>query len=95
MSLLAVFHDEPRLLQLLSFVMVLMGVVSFLMLRFIRVPYGRYASDVFGPPVPVRLAWFIQELPSLAVPVYYLIVHREVAAPAQILLLAFICHYVQ
>ncbi|KAM3928976.1 3-oxo-5-alpha-steroid 4-dehydrogenase 1 [Leptodactylus fuscus] len=91
---LFVLHDERYLLQLLSLVMVLMGLLSFLMLRFIRVPYGRYSSSVFGPPVPVRLAWFIQELPSLAVPVYYLLVHREVEAPARVLLVAFICHYV-
>lgn len=94
MSLLAVFQDERRLLELLSFFMVLMGVTSFILLRFINVPYGRYSSSVFGPLVPVRLAWFIQELPSLAVPVYYLLVHGEVGAPSKALLVAFISHYV-
>ncbi|XP_056376899.1 3-oxo-5-alpha-steroid 4-dehydrogenase 1 [Hyla sarda] len=95
MALLAVLQDERRLLELLSFLMLLMGALSFILLRCIRVPYGRYASSTFGPPVPVRLAWFIQELPSLAVPVYYLIVHREVGAPSRALLVGFICHYVQ
>ncbi|XP_069814249.1 3-oxo-5-alpha-steroid 4-dehydrogenase 1 isoform X2 [Dendropsophus ebraccatus] len=91
----AVLEDELRLLEVLSYIMVLMGVITFILLRFIQVPYGRYSSSTFGPLVPVRLAWFVQELPSLAVPVYYLTVHREVAAPSRALLVAFICHYVQ
>ncbi|XP_044150289.1 3-oxo-5-alpha-steroid 4-dehydrogenase 1 [Bufo gargarizans] len=94
MWLPGVVQDERRLLHFLSYFMVLMGVISYILLRFIRVPYGRYASSVFGPPVPVRFAWFLQELPSLSVPVYYLAVHREVEAPSKVLLGAFICHYV-
>ncbi|XP_075682887.1 3-oxo-5-alpha-steroid 4-dehydrogenase 1 [Rhinoderma darwinii] len=94
MALFDVFHDEQLLLELMSSFMVLMAVLSYILLRFIRVPYGRYSSRLFGPPVPVRLAWFLQELPSLAVPVYYLFVHREVGAPTKVLMGAFICHYI-
>ncbi|KAM4027070.1 3-oxo-5-alpha-steroid 4-dehydrogenase 1 [Anomaloglossus baeobatrachus] len=87
--------DEQRLLEILSVFMVLMGALSFLLLRFIQVPYGRYSSSTFGPPVPVRVAWFVQELPSFAVPVYHLIVYTETAGASLVLLGAFICHYAQ
>ncbi|KAM9308269.1 3-oxo-5-alpha-steroid 4-dehydrogenase 1 [Gastrophryne carolinensis] len=77
----------------MALVMVLMGLLSFVMLRFINMPYGRYSSPAFGPPVPVRLAWFIQELPSLAVPVYYLASHPGLPLARLALLGAFTCHY--
>lgn len=86
-------EGEARLLDLLSLIMVLMGLLSFALLRCIRVPYGRYASSTFGPPVPVRLAWFIQELPSLVVPLYYVSVHPDLPTPALFLMGLFICHY--
>ncbi|XP_018421826.1 PREDICTED: 3-oxo-5-alpha-steroid 4-dehydrogenase 1 [Nanorana parkeri] len=88
-------EDEARLLDLLSLVMVLMGLLSFAFLRFIRMPYGRYASSTFGPPIPVRLAWFIQELPSLVVSFYYVSSQPELPTPALVLMGFFICHYIQ
>ncbi|CAI9617153.1 unnamed protein product [Staurois parvus] len=86
-------EDEVRLLDLLSLLMVLMGLLTFALLFCIRVPYGRFASSAFGPPVPVRLAWFIQELPSLVVPLYYVSVHPGLPTPALLLMGLFICHY--
>jgi hypothetical protein len=37
----------------------------------VRAPYGRYsheAGSLYGPPVPARLAWMLQECPSVFVP---------------------------
>ncbi|XP_073534716.1 3-oxo-5-alpha-steroid 4-dehydrogenase 1 [Phyllobates terribilis] len=93
MSQVSAFQDERRLLEVLAVFMVLMGALSFGLLRFIQVPYGRYSRSTYGPPVPVRLAWFLQELPSLAMPVYHLLVYSEAAATNRILLGAFTCHY--
>ncbi|KAM4687974.1 3-oxo-5-alpha-steroid 4-dehydrogenase 1 [Discoglossus pictus] len=95
MSLSELAGGERRLLELLSLVMVLMGVLSYVLLQFIQVPYGRYASSVFGPPVPVRWAWFIQELPSLTLPIYYMLSHPEMGTASRVLMGAFICHYIQ
>ncbi|XP_075069007.1 3-oxo-5-alpha-steroid 4-dehydrogenase 1 [Mixophyes fleayi] len=86
-------EDEWRLLELMSLVMVFMGVLSFVLLRSIRVPYGRYSSSVFGPPVPVRLAWFIQELPCLVVAFYFIFTQPQLGAPSLALMGGFICHY--
>ncbi|XP_053569053.1 3-oxo-5-alpha-steroid 4-dehydrogenase 1 [Bombina bombina] len=95
MSLLELISDEGWLLDQLSVIMVLMGLLSYVMLRFIRVPYGRYANSVFGPPVPVRFAWFIQELPSLTLPILYTLWYPEQSTASRILLTGFICHYIQ
>ncbi|XP_072267977.1 3-oxo-5-alpha-steroid 4-dehydrogenase 1 [Pyxicephalus adspersus] len=88
-------EDESRLLDFLSQFMVFMGLLSFALLRFINMPYGRYTSTAFGPAIPVRLAWFIQELPSLAVPLYYLASQPPLTTPSQLLMGFFICHYFQ
>ncbi|XP_069469823.1 3-oxo-5-alpha-steroid 4-dehydrogenase 1 isoform X2 [Ambystoma mexicanum] len=87
---------EPRLLELLSGLMVLMGIASYVALRWIQAPYGRYASAAFGFPVPARLAWFLQELPSLCIPIALLLYSSRTPPLPQLLLLgAFIAHYVQ
>ncbi|MEE6465353.1 hypothetical protein FKM82_006532 [Ascaphus truei] len=87
------FEDERRLIELLSVCMVLMGAVAYAMLQFIQVPYGRYSSPLFGPAVPVRWAWFIQELPSLVVPIYFMLHQPEHGAATGVLMGAFILHY--
>ncbi|KAM5157451.1 3-oxo-5-alpha-steroid 4-dehydrogenase 1 [Mantella aurantiaca] len=92
--MIKLLEDEGSLLSFLSLLMVLMGLLSFVLLRCVNAPYGRYASSAFGPPVPVRLAWFIQELPSLAVPIYYMSAQPELRTPCRLLMGFFICHYI-
>uniref|UniRef100_A0A8C5Q6E5 3-oxo-5-alpha-steroid 4-dehydrogenase n=1 Tax=Leptobrachium leishanense TaxID=445787 RepID=A0A8C5Q6E5_9ANUR len=93
MALLFWPEDERRLLDLLAIAMVLMGVVSFCFLLFINMPYGRYATSTFGPPVPVRWAWFFQELPSFALPVYFILQQPQVDTGKLILMGTFTLHY--
>ncbi|XP_053322852.1 3-oxo-5-alpha-steroid 4-dehydrogenase 1 [Spea bombifrons] len=88
-----VLENERRLLEVLSLLMIVMGFTSYGLLRFIRMPYGRYSSSTFGPPVPVRWAWFIQELPSFAFPVYFILSQPKVGAVNLTLLGAFTLHY--
>lgn len=40
------------------------GVVSFLALLFVAAPYGRHERPGWGPTVPARLGWLLQELPA-------------------------------
>ncbi|KAE8597617.1 hypothetical protein XENTR_v10016533 [Xenopus tropicalis] len=95
MSLSALVGDEAQLLNLLAMFMALMGLVSYVSLQYIRMPYGRYADSAFGPPVPVRLAWFVQEVPSLSVSLFFYLRQTEFSIANQVLMGAFICHYTQ
>ena len=45
---------------------ILLAVVIFVILLFIRAPYGRYSSRKWGVSVPNRWGWFLMEIPSPA-----------------------------
>ncbi|XP_074002384.1 3-oxo-5-alpha-steroid 4-dehydrogenase 1 [Numenius arquata] len=87
--------EEQRLLELLSWGLVALGVTSGLLLRFIPMPYGRYSSRRFGWLLPVRLAWALQELPSLLVPIGLAACGGATSAawPNRLLLGCFVLHY--
>ena len=44
--------------------MALALIVFFILLR-LKVPYGRHATDKWGPGIPNKWAWFVMELPAL------------------------------
>ncbi|GCC35421.1 hypothetical protein chiPu_0013905 [Chiloscyllium punctatum] len=94
---LGVDNDSEFLLKSLSWLMVLMGVVTFVLSKFVDLPYGRYACSKFGFPVNVKIAWFIQELPSLTVPLYLMCFSTDIkplSLPNRLLLGMFIGHYI-
>ena len=45
----------------------LLGLAVFILLLFIKAPYGRHSRKDWGPVIPNRLGWFIMEFPSLLV----------------------------
>ena len=62
--------------MMMAVVMVITGLLACLTLIYIPAPYGRYAEGanrIFGPGVPVRLAWLVQESPAFLVPVALLL----------------------
>ena len=60
----------------------------------IKAPYGRYNTSNAG--IPVRLAWFLQELPSFAVPCYLLYYHWSTVTPTKLIILSlYLMHYFQ
>uniref|UniRef100_A0A8C9G0H4 Steroid 5-alpha reductase C-terminal domain-containing protein n=1 Tax=Pavo cristatus TaxID=9049 RepID=A0A8C9G0H4_PAVCR len=85
---------EQRLLELLSYGLVALGVVSALLLRFIPMPYGRYSSRRFGWLLPARPSWLLQELPALLVPIALASCIPAWRLPNAVLLSCFILHYV-
>jgi steroid 5-alpha reductase family enzyme len=44
-----------------------LAVATFVGLRFVRAPYGRYATDRWGPTVRARWAWLVMESPAALV----------------------------
>ncbi|XP_039378500.1 3-oxo-5-alpha-steroid 4-dehydrogenase 1 isoform X1 [Mauremys reevesii] len=88
--------EERRLLVSLSYGMVGMGALSALLLRFVWMPYGRYSTRRLGCLVPARLAWLLQELPALLVPLGLSLFSgaaRVSEWPNRVLLALFIGHY--
>ena len=65
-----------------------LAVATFVGLRFVRAPYGRYANDRWGPTVPARIGWLVMESPAALVfaAVYAFGAHRS--APVPLVLLA-------
>ncbi|XP_006635937.2 3-oxo-5-alpha-steroid 4-dehydrogenase 1 [Lepisosteus oculatus] len=90
--------EEYCLLECMSYLMIFMAAVTFLVLLFENVPYGRYATSKYGFPVNARFAWFVQELPALVVPVLLLLTASSARAsylPNQLLLAMYLLHYFQ
>ncbi|XP_026886225.2 3-oxo-5-alpha-steroid 4-dehydrogenase 1 [Electrophorus electricus] len=91
-------EEELYVLDCLSYVMMSMACVTFVVLLFENVPYGRYASSKYGFHVSVRLSWLIQELPAFLVPlslVLWASSSRAMYLPNQLLLGMYFCHYFQ
>ena len=92
---------EPQIIQLLCFLMFLVGVLVFVILLFIPAVYGRYTGpkSLFGFGVEAKIAWFLQESPSVLVPVtlYMLEYNRgKETSSAQVILAGlFVLHYWQ
>ncbi|HKD99132.1 MAG TPA: 3-oxo-5-alpha-steroid 4-dehydrogenase, partial [Micromonosporaceae bacterium] len=66
-----------------------LAVATFVGLRFVRAPYGRYASKRWGPTVPARLGWLVMESPAVLVfaAVYAFGPHRAEVAPLVLLVI--------
>ncbi|XP_013884274.1 3-oxo-5-alpha-steroid 4-dehydrogenase 1 [Austrofundulus limnaeus] len=91
-------EEELKMLDFMAYFMVFMAVCTFLSLLFQNVPYGRYASSKYGFPVNVKLAWFVQELPSLLLPLCLMFWESSAKMsqlPNQLLVTMFLCHYFQ
>ena len=52
-----------------SYILLALGVPTFLLLQRFQAPYAKFSttsiSRWWGPPIPARWAWFLQETPSL------------------------------
>ena len=91
--------DELTLIYFLSYVMIAMGFLTFYRLtNGNKSPYGRYVAGGGRLRLNPRLAWFLQELPSFAVPLYFLIFTsaiQYVNIANKLIVCMFLCHYFQ
>ncbi|CAK5023070.1 unnamed protein product [Meloidogyne enterolobii] len=69
-----IYHDELEFVHFLSQFMISSAVITFFSFTFldIRAMYGRYSSESFfaNISIPAKFAWFLQELPSLLIPLF-------------------------
>uniref|UniRef100_A0A8C0N0Y7 3-oxo-5alpha-steroid 4-dehydrogenase (NADP(+)) n=3 Tax=Canis lupus familiaris TaxID=9615 RepID=A0A8C0N0Y7_CANLF len=89
---------EVSRLHALAYLQCALGFLGSLLLRQAASSYGRYASPGAAFGVPARAAWALQELPSLAVPLWVCArtaAERLRRAPNRILLAMFLLHYAQ
>ena len=42
-----------------------LAIIVFVLLLFIKVPYGRHTTDKWGPGIKNKWAWFLMELPAI------------------------------
>ena len=91
-----VVQNEESVLDWMAYVMIITAAVVALLLQFVDAPYGRYASSSWGCLVNGKVAWVLQELPSLLVPVSLLYYHAwPIPTPNAILISMFLIHYTQ
>lgn len=87
---------EERLLAALAYLQCAVGCAVFARNRQTNSVYGRHALPSHRLRVPARAAWVVQELPSLALPLYQYASEsapRLRSAPNCILLAMFLVHY--
>jgi hypothetical protein len=88
--------DADRLYLYGLVALVVSGAAAFVALLVIPAPYGRYERAGFGPTMPTRLAWILQELPAPLVfaAVFFRGEHAARLAPL-VLLALWQLHYLQ
>jgi len=102
-GLFGVETDEALILRMCQIGLIYTVVVGlYSMLK--PAPYGRYSATtgisswIYGPPINAKLAWMLQEMPSVAVPAILLFQSKCVllsSVPNLILTILFMTHYVQ
>ena len=70
----------------------LIGVGSFILLQFVRAPYGRYIRKGWGPEIPNYIGWILMELPSFLIIFYFYYFYTQ-STYASMLSLLWLLHY--
>nr|XP_039252157.1 3-oxo-5-alpha-steroid 4-dehydrogenase 1-like [Styela clava] len=87
--------NELRLLDLMAGILIgVSPIIHLIIVKKVNVPYGRFSSSSWGFLINVRVAWFLQEIPALTIPLYTLFTSPTDITPASLILIGlFIFHY--
>ena len=82
-------------LEYITYAWIAVALIVHVTMFFIKAPFGRHTSEKWGRSVDNKLGWFIMELPSLSIMVYFLF--RGINADSSyvwILFVLWIIHYI-
>jgi 3-oxo-5-alpha-steroid 4-dehydrogenase 1 len=81
-------------LEDITYAWIAIALIVHVTMFFIKAPFGRHTSEKWGRSVNNKLGWFIMELPSLVIMVYFFFrLHNAVSSYVWILFLLWIIHY--
>jgi 3-oxo-5-alpha-steroid 4-dehydrogenase 1 len=85
---------ERETFYLFMWAWTILGLLVFILLLFIKAPYGRHSRNDWGPSIPNRTAWFLMEFPSLLVFVlFFLLGPGELQPLSWIFFALYVSHY--
>ena len=70
----------------------LIGVSSFILLQFVRAPYGRHIRKGWGIEIPNNLGWVLMEMPSFLIILFFFILYNQ-SSYASMLSILWLIHY--
>ncbi len=70
----------------------IVGISSFVLLQFVRAPYGRHIKKGWGPEIPNNLGWVFMELPSFLIILYFTLISSQ-SNYAYMLSILWLIHY--
>ncbi len=81
-------------LEGLCYLWILIALIVHITMFYIKAPFGRHTSEKWGLTINNKLGWFIMELPSLAIMVYFLLAGtNSLHSYAWVLFACWIFHY--
>lgn len=90
-------QNDRLFLNYITFGFFIFAIFSLLILPWIPAPYGRYSASKWGRTLDPKISWFIQEFPSVVVPICLLIFTecpRSSFWPNKVLTALFLLHYI-
>ena len=80
------------LFQILCLIWAVIAVVTFIVLLFVKAPYGRHVKSGWGPQMSNKIGWVLMELPSFACILYFTLSYTH-SPYAYLLLTLWLLHY--
>lgn len=73
---------------------ILFGLIIFVILLFIRAPYGKHYNIKWGPEINNKLGWIVMEMPALLIcPITYLSIVDDIFRFESFFILLWVLHY--
>ncbi|OIQ27058.1 MAG: hypothetical protein BM564_13395 [Bacteroidetes bacterium MedPE-SWsnd-G2] len=82
-------------LEKFNYICLIWGIIAiftFVLLQFVKAPYGRHVRKGWGPEISNKLGWIIMEFPSFGIILYFYISSNQ-SSYASILSLLWLFHY--